>query len=87
MEHQRFDRVKTSPVTATPGQVLDLEAVIRDIVARSSPMLLLPAAPTPRCKPVRARTVASRKRRCTAKSATGTSGSGAALDAAAPSTS
>ena len=34
MEHQRFDRVKASLVTATPGQVLDLEAVIRDIVAR-----------------------------------------------------
>jgi transposase-like protein len=34
MEHKWFDRVKASLVTATPGQVLDLEALIRDIVAR-----------------------------------------------------
>ena len=33
-EHQRFDRVKASLVAATPGQMLDLETVIRDIVAR-----------------------------------------------------
>ena len=34
MEHQRFDRVKASLVAATPDQVLDLEVLIRDIVAR-----------------------------------------------------
>ncbi len=33
VELQRIDRVKASLVTATPGQVLALEAVIRDIVA------------------------------------------------------
>ncbi len=34
MEYQRFEHVKASLVNASADQVLDLEAIIRDLTAR-----------------------------------------------------